>query len=47
MVLSGLSPLFILWAIRGSKLLGDRYLFAMRFHGDPPESLPLAANTSR
>ena len=29
MVLSGLSPLFILWAIRGSKLLGDRYLFAL------------------
>ena len=29
MVLSGLSPLFILWAIRGSKLLCDRYLFAL------------------
>jgi hypothetical protein len=29
MVLSGLSPLFLLWAIKGSKLLHDRYLFAL------------------
>jgi hypothetical protein len=29
MVLSGLSPLFILWAIRGSKILADRYLWAL------------------
>jgi len=29
MVLSGLSPLFILWAIRGSKLLCDRYMFGL------------------
>jgi hypothetical protein len=26
MVLSGLSPLFLLWAIRGSKIVPDRYL---------------------
>jgi hypothetical protein len=26
MVLSSISPLFVLWAIRGSKLLPDRYL---------------------
>jgi hypothetical protein len=26
MVLSSVSPLFVLWAIRGSKLLPDRYL---------------------
>lgn len=29
MVLGGVSPLFILWAIRGSKLLCDRYLFGL------------------
>jgi hypothetical protein len=29
MVLSGLSPLFVLWAIRGSKVLSDRYLWAL------------------
>ena len=28
MVLSSISPLFILWAIRGSKLIPDRYLVA-------------------
>jgi hypothetical protein len=27
MVLSSISPLFLLWAIRGNKLVGDRYLF--------------------
>lgn len=27
MVLSSISPLFILWAIRGSKLVADEYLF--------------------
>jgi hypothetical protein len=27
MVLSSISPLFVLWAIRGSKLLPDHYLF--------------------
>jgi hypothetical protein len=26
MVLSGMSPLFVLWAIRGSKLIADRWL---------------------
>jgi len=29
MVLSGLSPLFVLWAIRGSKILCDRYLWTL------------------
>jgi len=29
MVLSGMSPLFVLWAIKGSKLLADRYLFSL------------------
>jgi hypothetical protein len=29
MVLSGLSPLFVLWAIRGSKILSDRYLWLL------------------
>jgi len=29
MVLSGLSPLFVLWAIRGSKILSDRYLWTL------------------
>jgi hypothetical protein len=28
MVLSGMSPLFILWAIRGSKLICDRYFLS-------------------
>jgi hypothetical protein len=28
MVLSSISPLFVLWAIRGSKLLWDRYLIS-------------------
>jgi hypothetical protein len=28
MVLSSISPLFVLWAIRGSKLLADKYLFS-------------------
>ena len=26
MVLSSISPLFLLWAIRGNKLVGDRHL---------------------
>jgi hypothetical protein len=34
MVLSSISPLFLLWAIRGSKLLPDRYL--VRMQGAPP-----------
>ena len=29
MVLSSVSPLFILWAIRGSKLLSDKYLLSI------------------
>lgn len=29
MVLSGLSPLFVLWAIRGSKILCDQYLWTL------------------
>jgi len=29
MVLSGMSPLFILWAIKGSKILPDRYLLGV------------------
>lgn len=29
MVLSSVSPLFILWAIRGNKLISDAYLFAL------------------
>jgi hypothetical protein len=29
MVLSSISPLFILWAIRGNKLISDAYLFAL------------------
>jgi hypothetical protein len=29
MVLSSISPLFILWAIRGSKLLTDRYILSL------------------
>jgi hypothetical protein len=29
MVLSGLSPLFVLWAVRGSKILCDRYLWTL------------------
>jgi hypothetical protein len=27
MVLSSLAPLFVLWALRGNKLIGDRYLW--------------------
>jgi hypothetical protein len=29
MVLSGISPLFILWAIRGSKIVPDKYLLSL------------------
>ena len=29
MVLSSISPLFVLWAIRGNKLIPDHYLFAL------------------
>ena len=29
MVLSGMSPLFVLWAIRGSKLFPDKYLLTL------------------